>query len=271
MALSVGAALLIVLTVPSARGRAQILFQRLLLRGVQVVGVRPDLYSALFFEWTIRPIPAHMVAGPDAAAREAGFVPNLPDWTMVSQPVPAFSIGVMGAGAGSYRIDVSDLRSALRRVGVGDVAVPDIWDGAAIGIEISPTIYVNARGFFLIQFPPGHILAPPGFSLAQFTEVLLRIGGTPVAQARILAEKMGANPGALLGIPGPKTEMREVQMRSGTGVLIENTDGHEPPRGCVLCPSLREVVIAWQTPGRTYILKTELNEARAIEVANSLP
>jgi hypothetical protein len=52
---------------------------------------------------------------------------------------------------------------------------------------------------------------------------------------------------------------------------MENIDGHNPPRGCVLCPGLREVVLAWQTPIRFYILKTELNEARAIAVANSLP
>jgi hypothetical protein len=75
----------------------------------------------------------------------------------------------------------------------------------------------------------------------------------------------------LLGIPDPDTEVREISLRSGTGVLIENTDGHNPPKECVLCPGLREVILAWQTTQRTYIMKTELNAACAIEVANSLP
>src|SRR5215471_6314182 len=92
---------LLLLSFPSNRARAQLLLQRFVLRGIQIVGVRPDLYSTLLFEWTIHPVPAHMVSGPDEAAKEAGFVPNLPDWTMVSQPVPSFGIGVMGAGAGS--------------------------------------------------------------------------------------------------------------------------------------------------------------------------
>jgi hypothetical protein len=262
---------LLLLSFPSNRARAQLLLQRFVLRGIQIVGVRPDLYSTLLFEWTIRPVPAHMVTGPDAAAREAGFVPNLPDWTMVSQPVPSFGIGVMGAGAGSFEIRVSDLRSALSHAGASDVTVPDSWDGTRIGVEISPTIYVNARGFMLIQFLPGRIETPPGFSIEKFFEVLLRIGGVPAPNARIIAARMGGNPTALLGFPDPKIETREIALRSGTGILMENIDGHNPPRGCVLCPDLREVVLAWQTSSRFYILKTELNEARAIEVANSLP
>jgi hypothetical protein len=268
---SVTLSFLLLLSFPSNRARAQLLFQRFVLKGIQIVGVRPDLYSTLLFEWTIRPVPAHMVSGPDEAAKQAGFVPNLPDWTMVSQPVPSFGIGVMGAGAGNFDIRVSDLRSALSRAGAGDVTVPDSWDGARIGVEISPTIYVNARGFMLIQFLPGRIETPPGFSIEKFFEVLLRIGSVPAPNPRIIAERMGRNPTALLGFPDPKIETREIALRSGTGILMENIDGHNPPRGCVLCPALREVVLAWQTPSRFYILKTELNEASAIEVANSLP
>src|SRR5262245_12565768 len=145
-ALSILAAFAIVLAIPSSRGRAQVLFQRFALRGIQIVGIRPDLYSALLFEWTIPPTPAHLVTGQVAAAKEAGFVPSLPDCTMVSQPVAAFGIGVMGGGAGRYEIRVSDLKSALRRAGASDITIPEEWDGREIAIEISPTIYVNARG-----------------------------------------------------------------------------------------------------------------------------
>src|SRR5207244_1157907 len=130
---------------------------------------------------------------------------------------------------------------------VSDITVPNTWDGVAIGVEISPTIYVNARGFVLIQCLPAHVVTPPGFSIGDFVEVLLRIGGMPGANARILAEKMGTSPGGLLGIPDPYAEIREISLRSGTGVLIENTDGHNPPNGCVLCPGPREVALAWQT------------------------
>jgi hypothetical protein len=271
-ALSIVAAFVIVLAIPSTRVRAQVLFQRFALRGIQVVAVRPDLYSALLFEWTIRPIPAHLVTGPDAAAREAGFVANLPDWTMVSQPVPSFGIGVMGAGAGRYQIRVSDLRTALSRAGASDVVIPNQWEGNEIAIEMSPTIYVNARGFVLIQFLPGHILAPTGFDLARFAEALLRVGGLPPQQALTIAQKLGTNPGVLLGMPSDsQLDMHEVSLRSGTAVVIENRIGNEPPKACILCPRLREVVVAWQSRARTYILKTELTEARAIEIANSLP
>jgi hypothetical protein len=262
---------LLFLSFPSNRARAQLLLQRFVLRGIQIVGVRPDLYPTLLFEWTIRPVPAHMVSGPDEAAKEAGFVPSLPDWTMISQPVPSFGISVMGGGAGNFNIRVSDLRSALSRAGASDVTVPDSWDGTRIGVEGSPIVYVNARGFMLIQFLPSRIETPPGFSIEKFFELLLRIGGVPGPNARIIAERMGRNPTALLGIPDPQAETREIALRSGPGVLIENTDGHPAPRGCNVCPNHAEVVLAWQTSSRFYILKTELNEARAIEVANSLP
>jgi hypothetical protein len=270
-AVSVAAACLIVLSFPSARTRAQLLFQRVALRGIQIVGLRPDLYSAFLFEWTIRPAPAHLVSGPDAAGREAGFTPVLPDWTMVSQPVPSFGIGVMGGGAGTYEVSVSDLRSALKQGGSVDIEVPGSWNGARIGIEISPRIYLNARGFFLIQSLPDHITMPEGFAFERFVEALLRIGGLPQEQSRVIAQRVGSNPTAILGIPpDSEIETREVQLLSGTGVLIENTTGKAMPAGCVLCPGFREVVLAWQTPERNYVMKTALNEATAIAVANSL-
>ena len=59
-----------------------------------------------------------MVVGPDQAAREAGFTPYLPDWTMISQPVPSFGIGVVGAGSGRFKVRVADLRAALHQAGV---------------------------------------------------------------------------------------------------------------------------------------------------------
>jgi hypothetical protein len=271
-ALAFIAACLLVLSFPSSRARAQLELQRLALRGIQITGVRPDLYSALLFEWTIPPVPAHLVRGPDAAAAEAGFVPNLPDWTMVSQPVPSFGIGIMGGGAGSYVIRAGDLRAALRRAAVTDIEVPDAWDGVHLGLEISPRVYLNARGFFLIQFQRDHIDMPAGFPLSNFVEALLRIGGLSKPQAHTLAEKTGFNPASLIGIPsGSALDIREISLLSGPAVLVQNPSGQNPPNGCFLCPGLRETVLAWQTPDRSYILKTELNEARAVAVANSLP
>jgi hypothetical protein len=270
-ALSLAAAFVVVLSFPSARTRAQFVFRRIALKGIQIVGVRPDIYSAFIFEWTVRPTPAHMVTGPDAAAREAGYIPSLPDWTMVSQPVPSFGIGVMGAGAGRYLIRVSDLRAALKRAGATDVVVPDAWDNVQIEMDMSPTVYINARGFILIQSLPPHVTMPEGFALAAFIEALLRVGGIPAPQARAIAQRI-ESPGALLGLPADaQIETREIQMRSGTGVLIENATGRTPPAGCVLCPGPRDVELAWQTASRTYILKTDLNEARAVAVADSLP
>src|SRR6516225_1926015 len=52
---SVTLSFLLLLSFPSNRARAQLLFQRFVLKGIQIVGVRPDLYSTLLFEWTIRP------------------------------------------------------------------------------------------------------------------------------------------------------------------------------------------------------------------------
>lgn len=267
----VAVVMVIILATPSARLRAQVLFQRLTLRGIQIVGVRPDLYSALLFEWSIPPRPAHLVIGPEEAAREAGIVPNLPDWTMVSQPVPSFGIGVMGGGAGRYQIRISDMRSALTRAGANDIAVPDSWDGAEVAIEMNPVVYVSANKFLLLQFLPGHVLTPPGFDLVLFVEALLRIGGMPERQARTLAQGIGANPGVLLGMPSDfPFDTYEIPLRAGKGVVIKNNVGREPPKQCFLCPSPGEVLVAWQS-SRVYVLKTNLTESRTVDIANSLP
>jgi hypothetical protein len=169
-------------------------------------------------------------------------------------------------------IRVADLTSALREAGVTNVGVPQSWDGVEIGIEFGPTVYVNARGFMLIQFLPGQITMPPGFPMAQFIEVLLRIGGMSEFQAQTLAARMGTNPAILLGIPSDsQLNVREVPLRAGHAVLIENASGRPASPACAPCPGPQGLVLAWQTPNRVYILKSDgLTEARAVEVANSL-
>jgi hypothetical protein len=127
---AVSAAVLVLLALPSTRGLAQRLWNRIFLNGHVVI-------RTTHFEET--GIVASSKEGPVAdiseAAARVGFVPRLPAPEVLAgfPPEPA-ELRVTDFAAGEMTIRVADIVARLQRAGLSpaDIFVPPEWDGTVI-------------------------------------------------------------------------------------------------------------------------------------------
>jgi hypothetical protein len=101
--------------------------------------------------------------------------------------------------------------------------------------------------------------------LAHFVEVAFRSLGVSLWESRALAQKFVANPGWILDIPpGEAANIREVQLRTGPALLIEdvaeNDRAQDPQR----------VTVILNTAERIYLVSAGTS-AQAIRMAEALP
>jgi len=251
----------VALALPQTRAFAQQLWYSLVLKHVDVV--RLDLSDL--------PLHAHVTTnGLQQAARDlddasvkAGYLPYLPSpGVLAGNP----SLGVIGLIQVEQTIRVGDLETALRKRAAGDVAVPREWEGVQLRARIGPMVSADyPDGAQVLQTPPIELSIPGGFPLAHFVEVAFRSLGVSLWESRALAQKFVANPGWILDIPpGEAANIREVQLRTGPALLIEdvaeNDRAQDPQR----------VTVILNTAERIYLVSAGTS-AQAIRMAEALP
>jgi hypothetical protein len=170
---------------------------------------------------------------------------------------------------GGLRIDVAALNGALREVGVSDVSVPETWNGVEIGEQVSPMVVASYENVAFLQMLPPVVIAPVGFPLPHFLEILFRMLRMPADQARDLGDKFAANPAAFqITVAEPNTEVHEVTLESGTGKLIWKRS--QERKLCEACPTVPYLTLVWGVPDRLYTLAGPMTQEQAIGIANSV-
>jgi hypothetical protein len=211
------------------------------------------------------------VADAAEAARQAGFVPHFPDWDVLGQAHTFVELGLYGAQSTRVTLHVADLRNALRQKGISDLMIPEDWEGVEIEVEQSPVVYARVEDSLLVaQLRPFHVIAPAGFPIGKISEICLRLNGMPAEEARSVTENASPNVLTAAIPPDADIDVREVALTSGPGVLIKNRTDKQAGE-CMLCPGPRDLVLAWVTSDRVYIIRSPwLNEELAIKLANSI-
>jgi len=201
------------------------------------------------------PIPDRVrpVASIEEAARQLAFVPRLPMRKMPPELV------ITDPVRGQATIAVADLIEALQQSKIEDMSVPQDWNGVTVGLQQGAGLIADYGEFFIAQAPPMALDVPARFPLDQLFEVLFPIAGMNAADARNVRRKFAADPAVYFPIP-PRYDMdiREVQLPSGSGLLLQNAD-----KG-------GELVFMWSTTDRSYFLSGLMTEDEAIALANSL-
>lgn len=231
--------------------------QGLPLKRFEVIRIDPAGFNRLppsmrpFFAGPI-PDRARPVASIEEAGRQLAFVPRLP---MRKMPELLITDPVRGQAT----IAVADLIQALQQSKIEDMSVPQVWNGVTVGLQQGAGLIADYGEFFIAQAPPMTLDAPAGFALDQLFEVLFRIAGINLADARNVRRKFAADPAVYFPIP-PRYDMdiREVQLASGSGLLLQNAD-----KG-------GELAFMWSTTDRSYFLSGLMTEDEAIALANSL-
>ena len=112
------------------------------------------------------------------------------------------------------------------------------------------------------QCRPVTLVTPTGFDTARFVEVGLRLIGLKSSHAQQVSEKFAASPAWFIGIPQDKlAHIREVSLRSGSGLFIEDLDESG---------GTRQVSILWNTADRFYMVSGKMNAERATAIADSI-
>lgn len=165
---------------------------------------------------------------------------------------------VSGPVIAQTRIQVSSLNAALRSAGVEDVTVPQAWDGAIIGVQISPTVLAEFDdGLVFAQSLPYTFVTPTEVAKPEFVEVVLRILGVPASKAGALRERFADNPAFFLFIPPEaEVEIHEVPLSEGSGLLLRKAS--------------EGLTLIWSTSDRMYVLKGKLGDDQAIGLAYSI-
>jgi hypothetical protein len=251
-----GCALCILVVIPGTRAVAQRIWDKLFLGHVTVLRVNTE---ALPWELSVQAAPDKVseVDTPSSAAERAGFIPLLP-------PIVPMNLAVIGAVRADVKLSTLQLQQALQIAGVMDIVVPSDWDGVRIGIDVSPMIVANYPGdITLMQLQPIGVTAPAGFAMHDFAEIAFRIVGLNSTDARRMASQFTANPSWFLGVPRDEAaDIREVDLRSGKGIVIEDRD--EDTKSLT-------TALVWSITDRTFLLSGKIGAERAIAIANDTP
>jgi hypothetical protein len=247
-----------VLALPTTRARAQQLWYRFILNRVDAV--RLDLSK----------LPLHMqvttngleqsVQNMGEAERETGFRPNLPSPDVLYGTPDIHVTGPITVG---QTIHVSDIESALRKIGATDIQVPAEWEGIPLRTEIGPMVELNySDSVHILQTRPFKLSVVSGFPLEHFAEVAFRSIGVSSWEARAMAQRFAANPAWLIDTSANAVvNIEEVSLRSGPAMLVEELDD----RGTV-----ERAIVVWATSERMYSVSSG-NRELSMKIADALP
>jgi hypothetical protein len=199
-----------------------------------------------------------------AAAKLAGFSVRAPSYL----PAGAVLLGWTVESGPAVRVDVDRDRAQelLEAVGITDIRLPDAKT-LAVTADIAPLVTqvyrVGEGALALIQSPSPEVTLPDGLDLPQMGEALLRLLGTPEADARRLAQEIDWTGTLIIPLPTNLAQFQEVAVDGTTGLLLEYTgkaDTGEP-----------EQVVLWQRDGIVYALGgNNVAVAELVRMADSL-
>jgi hypothetical protein len=202
--------------------------------------------------WDLEPVK-------DAAEAErvVGFRPSLPRLGLLAG-TPTLSV-VRSVSLSTKPLKTSDIKRALAAAGVSDMTVPKEWEGITLVAEGGPIVVVDypEAKVEVMESAPFRMTTPSGFQFGRFMEIAFRVFGRSANEARHLSEKFAANPALAMHFP-ERSQVREVALRSGQGVLVGDVGDHN-------------ICFFWNTPERIYIVSAEnMHEDQAATLANSM-
>ena len=241
------------LLLPQTRAIAHELWDRLVLRRVEVV--RVDLSQLPLRTQITTNGLERSVSGLWEAEQSAGFKPYLPSPSVLNQE-PSWT--VTGPVAVQQTIHVRDLESALVRLGATDVQVPPEWEGVTLQADIGPSVMAKYPGNLrIVQGKPVELRVPSGFALERFAEAAFRSIGVPWRQARAMGREFAAHPAWFIDIPASEAvRIETLELRNGPALLMESRGGN--------------AVIVRSTDERVYFVSSPARELSS-RIAADLP
>jgi hypothetical protein len=227
----------------------------------------PDAEKALHSQRVVKPGGPQAVSNAAEAALRAGFIPRLPNSSVLSGSPRLSVLGPMSFVA---VISGADLAEALRTARVLDRQVPQQWDGAQLTLQIGATVIASWSDersgvtawseLTLAQGPIPEVTAPAGFNLESFAMADLQAAGMwNRDMAQRLAQHPSTVPALLFGCVTAYHYVRvlEVNLRTGSATLIQEFGLASQEHGFGYSdgvPRVERLTLLWSMRDRVYVL-----------------
>ena len=178
---------------------------------------------------------------------------------------------VGGEGNLEFTTDTALLQELLDALDLRDVLVPQQLNGAVVKVRMPPRVITNyrrgdtGRATFLQAASP-EISLPPGVQLSEVVEIVLRILGMSLDEARQYAYSIDWRGTLLIPVPTNVASFREVEVGTSQGVLIE-LNGQRTPGGA---EGGQGSMVLWSDGGKVYSLLGSISKKDLLQMASAI-
>ncbi len=232
-----------------------------------------DLKSLLSRNTEVIKEPGQMqvVANSAEAGRLAGIEVRLP--TALPSDLVQDQIRVAGEGMARFTADTVFLQSLMDALEITDVLVPQELNRATVTVRLPPRVFIsyNRSGIsnvMLMQAASPEITLPQGVHLPEIVEIVLRILGMNLDEARQFAYSVDWRGTLLVPVPAQEASFREVDLGRAKGLLIEPRN-HSVPPGEHGRPEHPKVLM-WSDDSKVYCLSGTIRSTELVLMASSL-
>lgn len=233
-----------------------------------------DLKSLLSQSVTVLKEPGQPQAAGSAAlaGQMAGIEVELP--AILPNEVAQEQIRVEGEGVVQFTADTVLLQGLLDSLDLKDVFLPPQLNKATVTIRLPPVVSTTySRSGMpratLMQAASPEVALPQGVHLPELMEIMLRILGMSLDEARQFAYSLDWRGTLLVPVPARVASFREVELGSVKGILIES-HGRD---GLPASERRRErgSLLLWSDQNKVYCLSGTLRSIDLVQMASSIP
>lgn len=191
-------------------------------------------------------------------------------------PEKATFAGLTVAYPGAFRLtlNVAKLREAAALLGVEDPHVPSAWDGAAVDVDLPPTVVARyERGdaeFVLIQSSGPEVALPESVALEELGALGLRMAGMSAQEARLFSARIDWRSTFLVPIPAEGSHFREVQVGGHRGLLVSGRSRPKPDSDGTPRRGPWKAALFWADGDRVYAATGPGHGMEVLQMAESI-
>jgi hypothetical protein len=227
-----------------------------------------DLPHLLADQVQVSPAPTAPTAypTPEAAEAAAGFQVRRPTWMPVGWDIQAPTVEVVAGKTARITANTARVERILSSLDINDVTLPAGLNGQTATVHISPSVVLkwqqDGKRLELLQSPSPRVDLPPGTDLATLGEIGLRVLGLSRDDAYRFAQNIDWRTTLLVPVPANAASFREVNVRGGSGLLLELTQtGSRRHAGSLLL---------WSDGTQVFALSGAVSSAELLEMAQSV-
>ena len=212
------------------------------------------------------PAPPVAYSTLDEASAAAGIRLRTPTW--LPQGFTLTSIEVGAEHDFSVRGDTAKVQTVLDALGITDITVPHELDGETVTIQVPPVarlVYDDGQHQVTLTQARSPVIAfPAGVDVATIAEIGLRLLGLERAEAYRFAQSIDWRSTLLVPVPAAAATFHQVEVQSGTGLVIESGQVREGLGG------RGGSLVLWSNADMVYALGGPVRSTDTLQMAQSV-